>query len=73
MMNLNNKNIDYETCESFGEEWKKFDQANLNYLEAKRYLEYFDLFPWDQLPQNAEGLDIDVVREVGSICCSKSF
>ena len=41
------------------EEWEKFDQSNLSYKEAlERFNEYFHLFPWETLPDNAEGIDI---------------
>ena len=53
------KNIDLYTAKSFGEEWEKFDQSNLSYEEAlERFNEYFHLFPWETLPDNAEGIDI---------------
>jgi len=56
---IKKKNIDLNTAESFGEEWEKFDQTNLSYNEAlERFNEYFHLFPWDSLPDNAEGIDI---------------
>ncbi len=57
-MNLK-KNIDLSTSESFGEEWAKFTQEDLNLLEAKRrFEEYFHIFPWNDLPEKAEGIDI---------------
>ena len=53
------KNIDLNTAKSFGEEWEKFDQANLSKEEAlKRFNEYFHLFPWNSLPSNPVGIDI---------------
>ena len=40
-MNLK-KNIDFATANSFGEEWEKFSQEDLNAIEAKRrFEEYF--------------------------------
>jgi len=58
-MNFKEKNIHNETCESFGEEWGKFNQINLNFVEAKnRYNEYFKIFPWHKLPKNPIGIDI---------------
>ncbi len=56
---INKKNIDLNTAKSFGEEWEKFDQSNLSKIEAlERFNEYFHLFPWDNLPDNSEGIDI---------------
>ena len=56
---IKKKNIDINTAKSFGEEWQKFDQSNLNNKEAlERFNEYFHLFPWDSLPDNSEGIDI---------------
>ncbi len=53
------KNIDLATANSFGEEWEKFSQEHLNLKEAKRrFEEYFHIFPWDELPEKAEGIDI---------------
>ena len=53
------KNIDLATANSFGEEWEKFSQEDLNGIEAKRrFEEYFHIFPWNDLPDKAEGIDI---------------
>ena len=58
VMNLKN-NIDLATANSFGEEWEKFSQEDLNLIEAeRRFDEYFHIFPWDDLPEKAEGIDI---------------
>jgi SAM-dependent methyltransferase len=52
-------NIDPKTVASFGEEWSRFDQNALNEFEAKKIFdEYFSVFPWDDLPDNAEGFDM---------------
>ena len=52
-------NIDNKTVKSFGEEWKRFDQRGMPDDEAKaRFEEYFAVFPWIDLPINAEGFDM---------------
>tara|TARA_B110000037_G_scaffold222668_1_gene298766 strand:- start:4994 stop:5833 length:840 start_codon:yes stop_codon:yes gene_type:complete len=48
-----------QTIKSFGDEWKKFDQDNLN----KKYLEfdfnrYFKVFPWNLIDIKSEGYDM---------------
>jgi SAM-dependent methyltransferase len=53
------KNLDAETVKSFGNEWSRFDQAQLSTAEAgKIFDEYFAIFPWDKLPKNATGFDM---------------
>lgn len=53
------KNIDQKTVESFGDEWSTFDQSSISDDEAyKRFNEYFSVFPWEELPQEAEGFDM---------------
>ena len=52
-------NIDPKTVASFGDEWSIFDQKAMPDHEAeKRFEEYFAVFPWDELPENAEGFDM---------------
>jgi len=52
-------NIDQKTVKSFGEEWTRFDQTGMPDDEAKaRFEEYFAVFPWDDLPVEAEGFDM---------------
>jgi len=56
---LANDNIDLETVTSFGDEWSRFDQSQLNSVEAEKiFHEYFSLFPWAALPSNSEGFDM---------------
>jgi SAM-dependent methyltransferase len=53
------RNADRATVEGFGHEWSRFDQASLPEAEARRLFdEYFDLFPWGELPPHAEGFDL---------------
>ena len=52
-------NLDPQTVDSFGDEWQRFDQQAMATAEAERVFEdYFCLFPWDQLPPDAEGFDM---------------
>ena len=44
---------------SFGEEWKRFDQSNLNNLELKKiFKDYFNIFPWKFLKKKSVGFDM---------------
>lgn len=53
------KNLDVDTVNSFGDEWEKFDQSALSEDEANKIFdEYFAVFPWDHLPENAIGFDM---------------
>ena len=53
------KNLDINTVKSFGDEWSRFDQTALPAAEADRiFNEYFAVFPWDKLPNNASGFDM---------------
>lgn len=57
-MNINT-NVSKEVVDGFGEEWKKFDQSELSYEELKLIgEEYFGIFPWGRLPDNACGFDL---------------
>jgi SAM-dependent methyltransferase len=52
-------NLDPHTVASFGDEWQRFDQQGMAPGEAERVFgDYFEIFPWDQLPPNAEGFDM---------------
>jgi SAM-dependent methyltransferase len=51
-------NIDQQTVEDFGREWKQFDQSTLSPAEHRRLFEgYFRIFPWRELPRGASGFD----------------
>jgi len=75
----NMSNIDKNTVDSFGDEWSRFDQEALNGAEhAFLFDTYFNIFPWDELPDAAEGFDMGcgsgrwamlVAPKVGSINC----
>ena len=73
------RNINQTTVDGFGDEWTRFDQRALPPAELKRAFEqYFSIFPWDQLPANAEGFDLGcgsgrwaacVAPRVGTLHC----
>jgi len=51
-------NVDRKTVEGFGLEWTWFDQSALDDAEARDLFEaYFRLFPWNELPPEAQGFD----------------
>jgi len=53
-----NDNVDPEVVDGFGREWNTFNQGNLPKEEhLKQFNDYFDIFPWDKLPENAVGFD----------------
>jgi SAM-dependent methyltransferase len=72
-------NIDPKTVASFGDEWSRFDQQNMSDQEAKKvFEEYFSIFPWSELPENADGFDMGcgsgrwarwVAPKVGKLHC----
>ena len=52
-------NIDQRTVKSFGNEWSRFDQAEMSGAEARKVFdEYFAVFPWDSLCEKSEGFDM---------------
>ena len=52
-------NIDPATVSGFGDEWSRFDQSGLDAAEREQICaDYFDIFPWEDLPQGAVGADI---------------
>lgn len=72
-------NIDRKTVEGFGEEWHAFTQEELDPAEHRRaFDEYFSVFPFDELPDAAEGFDLGcgtgrwavfVAERVGRLHC----
>ena len=56
---MSGRNLDPGTVASFGDEWERFDQSRLSEEESRRIFgEYFGIFPWERLPQDAEGFDM---------------
>jgi SAM-dependent methyltransferase len=52
-------NVDTKTVDSFGDEWKRYDQTALPDAEASKiFEEYFSIFPWAALPESAQGFDM---------------
>lgn len=52
-------NLDPKTVASFGDEWTRFDQSGMSDQEARKVFdEYFAVFPWADLPPDAEGFDM---------------
>ena len=72
-------NIDTRTVAGFGEEWAAFDQTALTFEEWNELFEnYFSVFPFGELPTNAEGFDLGcgsgrwaagVAPRVGTLHC----
>ena len=53
-MNRNQKVIN-----EFGDEWKEFNFSDIEKNELiKSFNQYFEIFPWDQLPENSSGFDM---------------
>lgn len=75
----NKTNIDNSVVDDFGAEWHKFDQSELSDADFKPlFAAYFSVFPWQQLPENAEGFDLGcgsgrwangVASRVGKLHC----
>jgi SAM-dependent methyltransferase len=73
------RNIDAAVVDGFGDEWSRFDQSGLSAAEARQLFdEYFDIFPWHELPPGAVGLDLGcgsgrwarlVAPRVGRLLC----
>src|SRR5580692_4619170 len=54
------QNADPTVTTGFGREWSTFTQSDQSLERAERerlFAEYFRIFPWAELPANAEGLD----------------
>src|SRR5215216_6692203 len=72
-------NIDTKTVAGFGDEWTTFDQSALSQTELMAVFEqYFAIFPWEALPQDAVGFDLGcgsgrwakaVAARVGTLHC----
>lgn len=78
-MTKKTENIDRKTVEGFGDEWHEFDQNAMPREEQRRlFEEYFSVFPFDELPADAEGFDLGcgsgrwaalVARKVAKLHC----
>ena len=56
---LESSNLDARTVAGFGREWDHFDQTELAGEEYDDlFSAYFGIFPFDDLPQGAEGFDL---------------
>ena len=72
-------NVDVKTVEGFGEEWSRFDQTGMSETElGEQFDRYFAVFPFESLPENAEGFDLGcgsgrwaklMARRVGRLHC----
>ncbi len=73
------KNIDRKTVSSFGDEWSRFDQNELDTAEHDFLFQtYFGIFPWESLPGSAQGFDMGcgsgrwailVAPRIGKLTC----
>jgi SAM-dependent methyltransferase len=72
-------NVDVKTVAGFGDEWTTFDQSVLSQTELMSVFDqYFAIFPWEVLPQDAVGFDLGcgsgrwakaVAPRVGTLHC----
>lgn len=72
-------NLDPKTVQGFGDEWTRYDQAQLEEGEAEELFErYFSIFPWEDLPNEPVGFDMGcgsgrwakrVAPRVGRLLC----
>lgn len=73
------QNADAHTVAGFGNEWARFDQSALSKEErAEIFQQYFGIFPWDKLSEDAQGFDLGcgsgrwaqcVAPRVGTLHC----
>lgn len=73
------RNVDPATVSGFGSQWLRFHQGELPDEELRSLFEmYFRIFPWDELPEGAIGLDLGcgtgrwarlVAPRVGRLLC----
>lgn len=72
-------NIDLDVVKAFGEEWNKFHHSGLDNPDLQTlFRSYFSIFPWHELPPDAEGFDLGcgtgrwahfVAQQVGVLHC----
>ncbi|MDQ0464928.1 SAM-dependent methyltransferase [Caulobacter ginsengisoli] len=77
--NLDTPNLDRGVVDDFGAEWRRFDQSALSVAEKTTiFRRYFAIFPWKDLPADAEGFDLGcgsgrwaslVAKRVGTLHC----
>ena len=52
-------NVDHNTVASFGDEWKRHRQSELDAAELERMFDdYFHIVPWERLPQDPAAFDM---------------
>jgi SAM-dependent methyltransferase len=78
-METERANIDLATVDGFGAEWEAFDQTAIDANEFETSFDaYFGVFPFDELPEGAEGFDLGcgsgrwasrVISRVGLLHC----
>src|SRR5688572_10042023 len=53
------ENLDKKVVDGFGDEWSRFDQSALDDAELQQMFDnYFNIFPWETLPEKAVGFDL---------------
>src|SRR5215203_5453592 len=53
------ENLNKDVVAGFGDEWSRFDQSALDESELRQMFEnYFNIFPWAELPQGSVGFDL---------------
>jgi ubiquinone/menaquinone biosynthesis C-methylase UbiE len=72
-------NMDPDVVKTFGEEWDKFHHPERETIDLETLFQsYFSIFPWHQLPPEAEGFDLGcgtgrwahfVAQRVGFLHC----
>jgi SAM-dependent methyltransferase len=56
---MSDQNLDIATSRSFGQEWTTYDQLQVATVELQEiFSQYFNIFPWADLPLGAEGFDL---------------
>lgn len=58
-MQSNNNNRDDKVIEEFGSEWILYDYSDFDHEKLfANFMQYFEIFPWDLISNNAEGFDM---------------
>lgn len=76
---MTKNNFDSDVINDFGDEWEAYDQSAVNYDELeKQFLDYFKLFPWNEVVTKGTGADFGcgtgrwarfVADKVGTLIC----